>query len=372
VQQTKDGGYLIGGSSGSDASGDKSEYSRGGYDYWIVKLNSNGDKAWDKTIGGSGDEFLNAVIETPDGGYFLGGISTSNISGEKSENSRGNNDFWAVKLDKNRNKQWDKTAGGADNDYVSGLAQAPDGGYVVSGSSASNISGEKTENSKGLFDFWIVKFSRNGKVQFDKTIGGSGYEFEATVSNTADSGLIIAGNSASNISGDKTENSRGDYDIWVVKLNKNGKISWDKTLGGYGNDNVRSIQETKRDIFFIGGSSSSGISGEKSEASRGGLDIWFVTLAYQKTAVFATTTDDIIQKNNLPQQFKAYPNPAKGQLLVSVNGRATISLTDQSGKILLSQLIDGAGTINVSKFSAGTYYLKNSVDGTSKKIMIVQ
>ena len=87
-------------------------------------------------------------------------------------------------------------------------------------------------------------------MQFDKTIGGSGYEFEATVSNTADSGLIIAGNSASNISGDKTENSRGDYDIWVVKLNKNGKISWDKTLGGYGNDNVRSIQETK-EIFSL-------------------------------------------------------------------------------------------------------------------------
>ena len=76
------------------------------------------------------------------------------------------------------------------------------------------------------------------------------YEFEATVSNTADSGLIIAGNSASNISGDKTENSRGDYDIWVVKLNKNGKISWDKTLGGYGNDNVRSIQETKRYFLY--------------------------------------------------------------------------------------------------------------------------
>lgn len=374
VQQTKDGGYLIGGSSVSDVSGDKSEYSRGGYDFWIVKLNSNGDKLWDKTIGGSGDEFLCKAIETRDGGYFLGGISTSNISGEKSENSRGNNDFWAVKLDKNRNKVWDKTAGGTDNDYVNGLVQTPDGGYVLSGASASNISGEKTENSKGMFDYWIVKLSKNGQVQFDKTIGGSSYEFEATVDNTVDTGLIIAGNSSSNISGDKTENSRGDYDIWVVKLNKYGKISWDKTLGGNASDNVRSIQEIKKDRFFIGGSSASEISGEKSEASRGGLDYWQINLNYKPVAETAVAADqnNIKAETQTSKGFNAFPNPAKDIINVQVNMKSIISITDISGKVLLTQNVEGKSAIDVSRLIPGIYYLKNITSGDAQKIVITR
>lgn len=373
VQQTNDGGYLIGGSSVSDASADKSENSRGGYDYWIVKLNSTGDKLWDKTIGGSGDEFLNRAIETSDGGYFLGGISTSNISAEKSENSRGYNDFWAVKLDNNRNKQWDKTIGGSDNDYVNGLTQTPDGGYVLSGASASNISGDKTENSRGGFDYWVVKLTKNGKIQFDKTMGGSSDEFEATVSNTADTGLIIAGNSSSYASGEKTENSRGFYDIWVVKMDRNKNILWDKTLGGDGNDNVRSIQEARKDQFFIGGSSSSGANGDKTDASRGGMDFWFINLNYKKPAsAIAVATNEIAQNNITPTQLSVYPNPARDLITIQLRGTGMIALTDISGKVLATQVVDGIGNINVSKFSAGIYYIKNTTDGSSRKVMLVK
>jgi hypothetical protein len=375
VQQTKDGGYLIGGSSVSNISGDKTENSKGGYDFWIVKLSSSGIKLWDKTIGGSSDEFLNHVIETTDGGYFLGGISTSNISGDKSENTRGFNDFWAVKLDANRNKQWDKTAGGTDNDYTNGLVQTPDSGYILGGASASNISGEKTENSRGGFDFWVVKLNKNGKVQFDKTMGGSADEYGQNVENTSDGGIIICGGSQSNISGEKTENSRGGQDYWVIKLNNNGAIQWDKTIGGDGDDNLLSVKEVQKDKYLLGGYSTSNISGDKTENSRGEDDYWVVNLNYKPVmaAAAAAPGDIAVQQKNINGNiFNAYPNPAKDVLNIRVNGKAIISLSDISGKIIRTKTIDGSDVINVADIPAGAYYLKDNTTGITKKIMIIK
>src|SRR4030095_6685004 len=99
VQQTKKGNYILGGSSHSDASGDKTQDCRGYYDYWVVKLDSMGSVIWDKTIGGTKDDELHSIQQTYDGGYILGGWSESNRSFEKSGNSNGFRDYWIVKLD---------------------------------------------------------------------------------------------------------------------------------------------------------------------------------------------------------------------------------------------------------------------------------
>src|SRR5450432_3787589 len=217
----------------------------------------------DRTLGGSGDEFVNQAIQTADGGYMAVGLSNSDISGDKSENGRGLNDYWAIKLDKNGNKQWDKTAGGNDNDYVNGVVQTPDGGYALCGASASNISGDKSENSRGGQDYWLVKLSKTGKIQFNKTIGGTYDEYGQTIENTIDGGLILGGSSPSPISGEKTETSRGNTDYWVVKMKSNGTIAWDKTIGGDGDDDLRSIKEIEKNKYIIGGYSNSDISGDK-------------------------------------------------------------------------------------------------------------
>ena len=376
VQQTKDGGYLIGGASNSDISGDKSENSRGGFDWWIVKLNSSGNKLWDKTLGGSGDEFLARVVETPDGGYFLGGISTSNISGDKSENSRGLNDYWVVKLDKKGNKQWDKTAGGNDNDYVNGVVQTPDGGYALIGGSASNISGDKTEASRGGFDYWLVKLSKEGKIQFNKTIGGVYDEYGQTIENTIDGGLVLAGSSPSPISGEKTENSRGNNDYWVVKIKGNGTIAWDKTIGGNGNDYLRSIKEVEKNKYIIGGFSNSDISGDKTEASRGGFDYWVVILngdrSFNMDNVNTTTSGRPAALGNTENDFKIFPNPTKDIINIHIKGKEFLSLTDQSGKVIFTNEINGEGKIDVSKLPAGLYFLRNDVTGVTQKIMVAK
>lgn len=163
-QQTSDGGYILGGASYSTLSGDKTEDNLGIIDYWVVKLDSSGNIEWQNTIGGSDWDELFSVLQTSDGGYILGGESRSNISGDKTANCKGGNDYWLIKLDDTGNIQWQKTIGGSSEDDLFGVRQTPDHGYVLAGSSYSNISGDKTENSFGSTDYWIVKTDSIGSI----------------------------------------------------------------------------------------------------------------------------------------------------------------------------------------------------------------
>ncbi len=274
-----DGGYILAGSSSSNISGDKSENSKGGPDYWVVKINSLGQKVWDKTIGGNDGDYLYSIISTSDGGYILAGKSYSNISGDKTENSKGVGDYWLVKINSLGQKVWDKTFGGNFEDDLKSIISTSDGGYILAGYSNSNISGDKTENSKSIYyDYWVVKINSSGQKVWDKTIGGNDKDELNSIVATSDGGYILAGSSSSNISGDKSENSKGGFDYWVVKINSSGQKVWDKTIGGSNNDVLIAITSTSDGSFMLAGSSSSEISGDKIENSKGGFDYWVVKI----------------------------------------------------------------------------------------------
>ena len=218
LEQTTDGGYILGGYSNSGISGDKSQVSQGDNDYWVVKLDASGQKQWDKTLGGSGPEILYDLLQTTDGGYLLGGYSNSGIGGDKSQGSKGSWDFWVVKLDGSGQKQWDKTLGGDNSDVPRDLQQTAEGGYVIGGYSSSGISGDKTQGLLGLVDYWVVKLDVSGQKQWDKTFGGSGDDASLALQQTADGGYILGGYSSSGTSVDKSQMSQGSYDYWIVKL----------------------------------------------------------------------------------------------------------------------------------------------------------
>lgn len=285
IQQTKDDGYILGGWSHSNISAEKTQNSRGAEDFWMVKLNKAGNIEWDKTIGGSEGDGINCVEQTTDGGYILGGYSFSDISGEKTQNSRGAEDYWIVKLDKTGNIEWDKTIGGNDHDMLYVLQQTNDGGYILGGYSSSGISGEKTEKSRGKKDYWLVKVNDKGKVQWDKTFGGANNDILNALQQTDDGGYVIGGQSSSDKSSEKTENSRGDYDYWVLKLDNASNIEWDKTIGGNARDVLYSLKQINHNTYELGGFSVSGISGDKTEASRGGNDYWIVKLHYKQNGI---------------------------------------------------------------------------------------
>jgi len=285
---TKDGGFIAAGTSDSPAGGDKSGY-RGSYDFWIVKYNSSGDILWDKVIGANESDELVDMHQTTDSGYIMLGPSWSGISGDKTENSRGlpYADYWVVKMDKNRNIQWNKTLGGSVTDIPTTIRQTLDGGYIIGGWSLSNISGDKTENSKGGSDLWIIKINAQGNIQWQKTIGGGGNDgtylygddySPVIVLPQSDGSYLIGSTSDSNISGDKTQNSKGSTDYWLVKLNSQGNVLWDKTIGGSSDEQLRTLNLTKDGGYIIGGISVSPISGDKTDTSRGYSDYWVVKL----------------------------------------------------------------------------------------------
>ena len=286
ITQTSDDGYILGGSSNSDISADKTESSNGGYDYWIIKLNALGSIVWQKTIGGSLDDKLYALDETEDGGFILGGYSMSGISGDKTESNIGEADYWVIKIDNTGNISWQKTIGGSANDVLYSLKCTLDNGIVLFGSSNSGFSGDKTEPSilspfgTNTDDYWILKLDSAGIIQWQNTIGGNSTDQAGDIDQTFDSGYILSGYSMSALSGDKTEPLIGIRDYWIIKLDSSGNIDWQNTIGGTsseGNYNVYT-SITSEGSYIIGGSSESGISGDKTEASFGYFDFWIVKI----------------------------------------------------------------------------------------------
>ncbi len=296
MAKTMDGGYILGGYSNSGTSGEKSQINKGLNDYWIIRINGSGAMIWERSFGGSGEDNLESLIQTMEGGFILGGYSSSGISGDKSEVNRGGGDYWIIKLDSSGNKLWDRTIGGNGSDHLYAIAQLPDGNCVLGGESLSNLSGDKSQNNKGSSDYWIVKVDVSGNKLWDKTIGGTSSEFFAAMDLTSDNGFILGGYSISNSGLDKSENNKGAEDYWVVKLDVLGNKLWDKTLGGSSFDFLFSIIQCSDGGFALGGRSHSNASGDKSENSSGGLDGWVIRLA-PDTTLTDTIAPDIL---NLP------------------------------------------------------------------------
>jgi len=242
--------------------------------------------------------------------------------------------------------------------------------------SSSGISGEKTEANRGGDDYWVVKLDQSGAIQWDKTVGGSDIDELHCLQQTRAGGYILGGFSHSNISGEKSENAR-NYpldDYWVVKLDKNGSFKWDKTVGGNNQDRLQSIKEIGVNRYILAGYSDSRTTGDKTVKSRGSTDYWLVKLVYEKPPIIAETQNEsnvVIPKIN-SSNFSVSPNPAKDVLHVQISGTAILSLTDQSGKVLLTTTINGSGIINVAGLKPGLYYLKSSATGAVQKIIITK
>ena len=275
---TSDGGYFFAGDSYSSITGNKTENSNGATDFWVLKTDANGNIEWQNAIGGSAYDVLYDAHQTPDGGYIIGGYSSSGISGDKTESNLGEQDYWVLKLSSTGTIEWQNSLRTNKNDMCTSLHFTDDGGYIVGGFSSGGVNGDKTTASKGLDDFWILKLDAFGNISWQKTIGGSSTDMLVTIRQTTDGGFIVGGSSISNASADKTENSNGAYDYWIMKLTSTGSITWQNTIGGSDMDALSDVIQTSDGGYLLGGYSSSGISGDKSEANLGSDDYWVVKL----------------------------------------------------------------------------------------------
>ncbi|HLP20310.1 MAG TPA: T9SS type A sorting domain-containing protein [Chitinophagales bacterium] len=207
---------------------DTTQHSQLFADYWIVKLDSLGIKQWDKRYGGVESDVLQAIECTNDKGYILGGYSYSDIGGDKTQNPWSSNaeDYWIVKIDSAGNKQWDKRFGGSWIDDLICLRQTQDGGYILGGFSGSPMDGDKSSNKPG---YWLVKIDASGEKMWDKSFEpiNEVYSLEQTTDGGYLLGGVVNGFGEGE---DKTEPNLGWWQSWVVKVDSLGNKQWDKTI----------------------------------------------------------------------------------------------------------------------------------------------
>lgn len=285
IDLTADGGYVVVGRAES-SDGDVTT-SLQDDNFWVVKLDAAGTVVWSKTPGGSGNEFAYSVQQTSDGGYIVAGWTSSTDGDVTGKHAGANNDdCWVVKLDASGNIAWAKCYGGSDFDIASCIRQTSDGGYIMAGWSNSS-DGDLTSN-KGGHDFWAVKLDAQGAITWQKSLGGSGDDVCESVRQTTDGGYILAGYTLSS-DGDVTGYHGGTNvgDCWVVKLDGNGTLVWQKCFGGSADDAASAIRQTGDGGYIMGATTVS--SNGDVTGSRNSFDEWLVkmdangNLQWQKT-----------------------------------------------------------------------------------------
>jgi len=313
IMHTSDGGYLMTGTS-SDNDGDVSE-NHGDFDAWVVKLNSEFDIEWEKSLGGSNYEYAYSGIETDDGNYLIVGM-TSSEDGDFITHHGGpseldptqyyNHDSWVAKINSSGETLWVKCFGGIELEEFTDIKMTNDGNFIICGFTLSsdgditnnngsvdawivkiNADGDiiwqncygTTNNDKakrievvndgyvilgelncsnceglghhGSIDLWLFKIDESGIMQWQKFIGGSSYERPYDLTRTIGGGYLIT-STTNSTDGDAAENSDGGH-LWVVKTDNLGNMEWNTRLGGYYAD-LSSAIEVENEKFLVVGS----------------------------------------------------------------------------------------------------------------------
>ena len=289
VVSTPDYGFILAGSSLSKKTGTKTEDNRGDMDYWIWKMDEKGDMAWQKAYGGAGQDKLRCVLLTNDGGYLLAGSSESNVGFDKKDKCKGEADFWIIKLNAKGGEEWQKTIGGSGQDELNSVVHTRDGGYVLAGSSSSEISGDKTQETNGGMDYWVVRIDRSGGIVWQNSFGGIYNDELHSLCATKDGGYLLGGSSNSPEGGTKMDTCFGQSDYLIVKINDTGKMQWQKTLGGTGDDELYVVQQLANGNYVLGGNSNSETGESKTKSNDSGTDFWVLTLDEDQKIVWQET-----------------------------------------------------------------------------------
>ena len=231
--QLPDGGYAVLCTTSSD-NGDVTNF-HGENDYWLLRLDDSGNLLWENCYGGPGGEQAASVALTPDGGFIM--LGTTNQAGGEVTLHYGDEfdyDWWVVKTDSLGNLQWQKTLGGTGQESGYGTILSIDSAYYLissSGSTDHNCTDTFWHPAVSTgYDYYVLKLDTGGNVLWDSSYGGSNDEDEAyAMFDTRDSCIVITGITLSD--NYMVTEYVGDGDMWVIKINKNGTLLWQKTLG---------------------------------------------------------------------------------------------------------------------------------------------
>lgn len=220
VQQTSDGGYVLTGTTRSGTTGTL---------VYLVKTDASGRLEWQRTFGGGGEDAGRCVRQTADGGFI--------VLGETDSFGAGESDLYLIRLDSAGKMLWEKTYGGDKAEQAACVQETRDGGFVVSGATASF--------GAGGFDVYVIKTGAAGKPEWERTFGGSGWDFGSWVRRTGDGGYVIAGATASF--------GAGGYDAYLIKTGAAGMTEWERTFGGSGWDAGKTVRQTGDGGYLVAG-----------------------------------------------------------------------------------------------------------------------
>ena len=215
-------------------------------DLWVVKLSKTGNLIWEKRFGGAGYDFAYDVDETVNKELIIVGSTQSK--------GAGGHDFWVLKLDVNGNLLWDKTFGGTDHDFANAVEVTSDGGIAVAGYTKSK--------GLGFSDFWILKLDKFGTLTWDKTFGGANFDEATDILETFDKQFLVAGYTSSK--------GNGEHDFWILKISANGQLVWEETYGGSNHDLAYDIHPSLNGGYYV--------TGKTSSQGHGNSDIWVCEL----------------------------------------------------------------------------------------------
>lgn len=417
VRATPDGGCIVAGRT-SSINGDVSG-GHGGPEAWVVKFNESDQIEWQRCLGGSNTDIANDILLHPDGGYVVNGYTTSN-NGDVSDN-HGGGDMWVVRLDPEGDVMWQKCFGGSGYDEGRNIALMDDGGYLAIG--RTNSTDGDVSGGNGDYDIWIVRLAPEGELVWQKCYGGSLWEtnYALQILSAGDGSFVLATTTHSN-DGDVVGH-HGGMDGWVTKHDATGTMLWQRCLGGSENDQLRSVAECADGMLLISGFTAS-LDGDV-QGNNGSEDAWLVKLDAQGDLMWqkcsgGTGADSAGDAAQLPDggylmvghssmangdvsssqgQIDAWivrfgselttgvsahvpapepatlsPNPTNGSLSVTVSGISDASdytLCDLSGREVLRGSVSSFNGIDIGSLQVGTYVLLIGCNGQQRALRLV-
>ena len=270
ITTTIDGQYLITGSSIQPPKAGSKQ--NNGYDFHMIKLNQDGNPMWEKYLSGNNHDYLSSTVTTQDGGFLLAGTSYSAKGLDKKEESKGGADFWLVRLNENGDLIWQLTLGTAADEEALSVIQTTDEGFIAGG----NI--QNSPKGYGGKDLIIYRLNKEGKEMSHLILGGRGNDELEKMIPTKDGGVLIGAYSRSPISGTKKTGNEGESDYWLIKLDRNLKVEWEKNYGSKVEDHLRTLALTSTG-YLVGGETmvKEGTDIELFSLNERGEEIWHKT-----------------------------------------------------------------------------------------------
>lgn len=213
LAQTFDGGYLLSGYTTTGGSGKK--------DGWLLRVDAQGDTLWQKTAGGPQDDVLNDVLQTADGGVAAAG----------SIQTKTGTQMWIYRTYADGQLRWQQTFGGPGHSEARALAESPDGHLAIAGI---------TTTGQGSRNIWLFILDADGQPLHHQIFGNRQWEEVYDLIRLHDGGYAMAGFARS----DQKNKGNGLKDMWLIKTAADGELVWDRLFGGSGNDSALGITET--------------------------------------------------------------------------------------------------------------------------------